>query len=96
MPGLSEFHWEDYSFQGKVIQNMELLVLTTLEWNMDIVTPFAFLHYFVTKLCSESPPSPIFSKTIQLIVATMKGEKNELACLFESILTLRIYSHKSN
>ncbi|XP_057430293.1 cyclin-D5-1-like [Lotus japonicus] len=72
VPGLSEFHWEDYSFQGKVIQNMELLVLTTLEWNMDIVTPFAFLHYFVTKLCSESPPSPIFSKTIQLIVATMK------------------------
>lgn len=59
----------------EMIRKMELLVLTTLEWNMGIVTPFSFLSYFITKLCPESPPSPVFSKAMQLILATMKGEK---------------------
>ncbi|XP_017421022.1 cyclin-D5-1 isoform X2 [Vigna angularis] len=72
VPELSEFKSEDYSFEGKVIQKMELLVLTTLEWEMGIITPFDFLSYFITKFCKESPPSPTFSKTMQLIFTTMK------------------------
>ncbi|XP_020212662.1 cyclin-D5-1 isoform X1 [Cajanus cajan] len=72
VPGLSEFKLDDYSFEGKVIQKMELLVLSTLEWKMGIVTPFDFLSYFHTKLCKDSPPSPIFSKTMQFIFTTMK------------------------
>ncbi|RDX69674.1 Cyclin-D5-1, partial [Mucuna pruriens] len=72
VPGLSEFKLDDYSFEGKMIQKMELLVLTTLEWRMGILTPFDFLSYFITKFCKQSPPSPIFSKTMQLIFTTMK------------------------
>lgn len=72
VPGLSEFKLDDYSFEGKVIQKMELLVLSTLEWEMGIITPFDFLSYFITKFCKESPPSPIFYKTMQLIFTTMK------------------------
>jgi len=74
VPALSEFKLDDYSFEGKVIQKMELLVLSTLEWKMGIITPFDFLSCFITKLCKESPPSPTFSKTMQLIFTTMKGE----------------------
>jgi len=74
VPGLSEFKLDDYSFEGKVIQKMELLVLSTLEWKMGIITPFDFLSYFITKFCKESPPSPTFSKTMQLIFTIMKGE----------------------
>lgn len=74
VPGLSEFKLDDYCFEGKVIQKMELLVLTTFEWKMGIITPFDFLSYFITKFCKESPSSPIFSKTMQLIFTTMKGE----------------------
>ncbi|KAJ1385476.1 Cyclin-like [Sesbania bispinosa] len=72
VPGLSEFQLKDYSFEGKVIQKMELFVLSALEWNMGIITPFAFLSYFITKFCNESPQSDIFSKTIQIILTTMK------------------------
>ncbi|TKY74978.1 Cyclin-D5-1 protein [Spatholobus suberectus] len=72
VPGLSEFKSDDYSFEGKVIQKMELLVLSTLEWKMGIITPFDFLSYFITKFCEESPSSPIFFKTMQLIFTTMK------------------------
>lgn len=75
VPGLSQFQLEDYCFESKVIQRMELLVLTTLEWDMAIITPFAFLPYFIPKLCKESPPNHILSKTtMQLIFTTMKGE----------------------
>ncbi|KAK7310808.1 hypothetical protein RJT34_08550 [Clitoria ternatea] len=72
VPGLSEFKMEDYSFEGKVIQKMELLVLTTLDWKMGLITPFDFLSYFIRKLSNQSTPSPIFSKTMQLILTTMK------------------------
>lgn len=73
VPGLSQFQLEDYCFESKVIQRMELLVLTTLEWDMAIITPFAFLPYFIPKLCNGSPPNHILSKTtIQLIFTIMK------------------------
>ncbi|KAK7410088.1 hypothetical protein VNO78_00597 [Psophocarpus tetragonolobus] len=72
VPGLSEFKLDDYSFEGKVIQKMELLVLSTLEWKMGIVTPLDFLSYFIKKFCKESPSGPIFSKTMQLIFTAMK------------------------
>ncbi|KAM1133835.1 hypothetical protein ACFX19_043747 [Malus domestica] len=34
---------------------MELMVLGALEWNMNMITPFSFVDYFVSKLCQESP-----------------------------------------
>ncbi|KAK4559836.1 hypothetical protein RGQ29_008854 [Quercus rubra] len=69
VPMLSEFFLEDYNFESKFIQRMELLVLNTLEWRMCLITPFAFLHFFITKLCKESPPSNILSRTVELILA---------------------------
>ncbi|KAM3199908.1 cyclin-D3-3 [Capsicum annuum] len=35
-----------YLFEPKTIQRMELLVLSTLKWKMNPVTPFSFLDYF--------------------------------------------------
>lgn len=73
VPALSEFQLEDYHFESKVIQRMELLVLNTLEWRMASTTPFAFLYYFITKLCKESPPTNVVSTIVGLILATMRG-----------------------
>lgn len=63
VPELSKFQLEDcYFFQGKVIQKMELLVLTTLDWNMSIITPFSFLSYFIKKFGNVSNTmQPIFT-----------------------------------
>ncbi|KAK7291060.1 hypothetical protein RIF29_05924 [Crotalaria pallida] len=72
VPLLSEFQLEDYCFESKSIQRMELAVLSTLEWNMAVVTPLAFLPYFITKLCKDPPPSHFLSKTMQLIFILMK------------------------
>ncbi|KAE9586846.1 hypothetical protein Lal_00004697 [Lupinus albus] len=74
VPGLPDFQLEeDYCFESKVIQRMELFVLTTLEWDMAIITPFDFLPYLIPRLCNESQPNNILYKaTMQLIFTTMK------------------------
>ncbi|OMO56490.1 hypothetical protein CCACVL1_26514 [Corchorus capsularis] len=73
VPPLSEFPIEDYHFENKVIQRMELLILSTLEWKMGSVTPFAYLHYFIHKLYAESNSNKeLVSNAIELIMAMAK------------------------
>lgn len=72
VPALSEYHIDECNFQGSVIQRMELLVLHTLEWKMNAVTPFAYLHYFMGKFCSESSSKELLSKAIELTLAVVK------------------------
>ncbi|CAJ2646069.1 unnamed protein product [Trifolium pratense] len=71
VPPLSEYPIE-YRFENKVIKNMELLILSTLEWKMGLPTPFAYLHYFFTKFCNESRLETIISKATQHIVTLVK------------------------
>ena len=74
VPALSEFRVEEYNFGSEVIQRMELLVLNTLEWKMSSITPFAYLHHFIAKLFKDqSPPRNVISRTVQLILAMMRG-----------------------
>ncbi|EPS68559.1 hypothetical protein M569_06207, partial [Genlisea aurea] len=39
-----------YVFEPKTIQRMELLVLSTLEWKMNPVTPLTFLHHLSSQM----------------------------------------------
>jgi len=39
-----------YLFETKTIKKMELLVLSTLEWRMNPVTPFSFVDYISRRL----------------------------------------------
>ncbi|KEH35815.1 putative cyclin D [Medicago truncatula] len=76
VPELSQFQLEDdYVFEGKVIQKMELFVLSSLDWNMGIITPFSFLSYFIKKFSNESP-SPIISNTMHPIFTVVMEEFN--------------------
>lgn len=73
VPTLSEFPVQDYDFESKVIQRMELLVLNTLEWKMGSITPFAYLRYFINKFCGESRPKGLVSSAVKLIMTITKG-----------------------
>lgn len=89
-PMLSEFPLQDYNFGSKAIQRMELLVLSTLEWRMCTISPFDFLHFFITKLCNESPPTNVVVSTaVEIILAIMRG--NFINFYVELILILYIY-----
>lgn len=39
-----------YVFEAKNIQKMELLVLSTLKWRMNPVTPISFLDHIIRRL----------------------------------------------
>ncbi|KAK6125319.1 hypothetical protein DH2020_040935 [Rehmannia glutinosa] len=74
-PALSEYHVDEYNFEGNVIQRMELLVLNTLEWKMGCVTPCAYLNYFTNKFCGEFRRNDLINRAVELILAVM-GEVN--------------------
>ncbi|OIW12851.1 hypothetical protein TanjilG_24784 [Lupinus angustifolius] len=46
-----------FIFQPKTIQRMELWVMSNLNWRLHSVTPFDYLHYFITNLPSSSSSS---------------------------------------
>ncbi|KAI3442216.1 CYCLIN domain-containing protein [Psidium guajava] len=52
VPTLSALQVEEpsYMFEPKTVQRMELLVLSTLEWRMNSVTPFSFLNHIIGRL----------------------------------------------
>lgn len=61
-------------FDGKIIGRMELLVMKTLNYRMQAVTPFAFLSYFLDKFSEGKPPSfALASQCAEIIVGTLKG-----------------------
>ncbi|MFS7976464.1 putative cyclin domain-containing protein [Helianthus anomalus] len=63
-----------YVFEAKTIQKMELLVLTTLKWRMQTVTPFSFIDAFIEKLGCDQPISrSLILRSTQLILCLING-----------------------
>ncbi|CAK9163600.1 unnamed protein product [Ilex paraguariensis] len=63
-----------FVFEARTIQRMELLVLSTLKWRMQAVTPFSFIDYFLRKINSDqTTSSSSFCRSTQLIMATING-----------------------
>ncbi|XP_039854435.1 cyclin-D4-2-like isoform X2 [Panicum virgatum] len=63
-----------YVFEAKTIQRMELLVLSTLNWRMQAVTPFSYLDYFLNKLNGGiRAPRSWFFQSAELILGVARG-----------------------
>ncbi|KAL5558536.1 hypothetical protein UlMin_034747 [Ulmus minor] len=63
-----------FVFEAKTIQRMELLVLSTLKWRMQAVTPFSYIDYFLHKINDDQiPHRASILRSIQLILSTNKG-----------------------
>lgn len=63
-----------FVFEARTIQRMELLVLSTLKWRMQAVTPFSFMDYFLYKLNDDQfPHRTSILRSTQLILSTMRG-----------------------
>ncbi|KAL5709135.1 hypothetical protein ACHQM5_019856 [Ranunculus cassubicifolius] len=46
---VGDFEGEDqFIFDSQTIQRMELLILGALEWRLRSITPFSFLHFFMS------------------------------------------------
>ncbi|KAI3685965.1 hypothetical protein L1987_79634 [Smallanthus sonchifolius] len=63
-----------FVFEAKTIQKMELLVLTTLKWRMQTVTPFSFIDAFIVKLnCDQTISRSLILRATQLILCLIDG-----------------------
>ncbi|KAL4335800.1 hypothetical protein GQ457_07G024040 [Hibiscus cannabinus] len=63
-----------FVFEARTIQRMELLVLSTLRWRMQAITPFSFIDNFLYKLNGDkTPPRSSILRSIQLISSTVTG-----------------------
>ncbi|MCD9646735.1 Cyclin-D2-1 [Datura stramonium] len=60
-----------FVFEARTIQRMELLVLSTLNWRMNAITPFSFIDYFLKKINGDQIAS--INQSVQLILSTSKG-----------------------
>lgn len=63
-------------FEARTIQRMELLVLSTLKWRMQAVTPFSFIDHFIRKMSSDESPAVArasISRSTELILSIVKG-----------------------
>ncbi|XP_043689590.1 putative cyclin-D6-1 isoform X2 [Telopea speciosissima] len=47
---------EGFIFDTQSIQRMELLILGALKWRMRSITPFAFVHFFLSLFMLKDPP----------------------------------------
>ena len=64
-----------YVFEAKTIQRMELLVLSTLKWRMQAVTPFSYIDYFLHRLNGGDAPSRrAVLRSAELILRVTRGE----------------------
>ena len=88
-----------YVFEAMTIQRMELLVLSTLKWRMQAVTPFSYIDYFLHQLnaADNAPPSRRSVRhAAELILCVSRGrvcmQRNAFSCCQRSI----DHSDKSN
>ncbi|XP_021308413.1 cyclin-D4-1 isoform X1 [Sorghum bicolor] len=65
-----------YVFEAKTIQRMELLVLSTLKWRMQAVTPFSYIDYFLHRLNGgggDAPSRRAVLRSAELILCIARG-----------------------
>ncbi|TKW33567.1 hypothetical protein SEVIR_2G246300v4 [Setaria viridis] len=63
-----------YVFEAKTIQRMELLVLSTLKWRMQAVTPFSYIDYFLHRLNGgDAPNRRAVRRSAELILCIARG-----------------------
>ncbi|CAL9105527.1 unnamed protein product [Musa textilis] len=64
----------NYVFEAKTVQRMELLVLSTLKWRMQAVTPFSFIDFFLHKFSGGNVPTKtVVSRSMELILSGVRG-----------------------
>ncbi|KAG6534572.1 hypothetical protein ZIOFF_008475 [Zingiber officinale] len=66
-PTLVDLQSDGLSFDAGSVQRMELLLLDTLQWRMNCVTPFDYFSYFVSKFQCDSSPEELLCRAIDFI-----------------------------
>ncbi|KAL1218654.1 Cyclin-D2-1 [Cardamine amara subsp. amara] len=74
LPQTVDLQVEDpkFVFEAKTIKRMELLVLHTLNWRLQALTPFSFIDYFINKISGFVSDNLIY-RSSRFILNTVKA-----------------------
>lgn len=94
VPLLLDFQAVDskYVFEAKTIQKMELLILSTLKWRMNPVTPISFLDHIIRRLGLKSHVHWEFLRRCESLLLTVMPDSGFLSYL-PSVLATAIMLH---
>ncbi|CAI9753482.1 unnamed protein product [Fraxinus pennsylvanica] len=76
-----------YVFEAKTIQRMEILVLCTLEWKMNPVTPLPFLDYIARRLGLKSHLYKRFLKKCECLLLSLISDCRFICYLPSALAT---------
>ncbi|KAK4434414.1 Cyclin-D3-3 [Sesamum alatum] len=89
VPLLLDLQVEDskYVFESKTIQRMEILILSTLEWRMNPVTPLSFLDYIARRLGFKSHLCREFLRRCECLLLSLVSDYRFMSYLPSALAT---------
>ncbi|GFP82584.1 cyclin-d3-2 [Phtheirospermum japonicum] len=89
VPLLLDFQVEEskYVFESKAIQKMEILILSTLLWKMNPVTPFLFLEYIAKRLKFKNNFRKEFFRRCECLVLSLISDCRFMCYLPSALAT---------
>ncbi|KAA8537792.1 hypothetical protein F0562_027628 [Nyssa sinensis] len=81
-----------YVFEAKTIQRMEILVLSTLQWKMNPVTPLSFLDYITRRLGLKNHLCWEFLKRCECLILSIISDFRFL-CYLPSVIATAAMLH---
>ncbi|XP_042015783.1 cyclin-D3-1-like [Salvia splendens] len=89
VPLLLDFQVEEpiYVFEPRNIQKMEILILSTLEWKMNLITPFSFLDYIARRLLLNEHLCGEFLARCQRLILSVIADIRFMAYLPSTMAT---------
>ncbi|PIA27132.1 hypothetical protein AQUCO_08300073v1 [Aquilegia coerulea] len=84
-----------YVFEAKTIQRMELLVLSTLHWKMNPVTPLSFLDHIIRRLGLKTNLHWEFMKRCEHLLLSVIADSRSV-CYLPSVLATATMLHVIN
>ncbi|KAF8406276.1 hypothetical protein HHK36_008361 [Tetracentron sinense] len=84
-----------YVFEAKTIQRMELLVLTTLQWKMNPVTPLSFLDHIIRRLGLKTLLHWEFLKKCERLLLSVVAD-SRFVCYLPSVVATATMLHVIN
>lgn len=89
VPLLLDLQWEEatYLFEAKTIQRMELLILSTLKWRMNPVTPISFLDHIMGRLGFKNNLHWEFLRRCECLLLSVAADPNSVRYLPSVVAT---------
>ena len=82
-----------FIFDTQTINRMELLILDALNWRMRSITPFSFVHFFISVLELKDPSfsQPLKNRATEIIFKAQNGNSFRSQAFVQLLLVIFLF-----